>query len=349
MSQKLYKKSNQAGMTLIEMLISMTVFLIAVGAVFGLLKFATLQKKTASNRTDQLQSARLALEYLRRDALNAGFGYHRTGGNAPDNIANSLFSIPPDPDVERDLVTSIVAGNNINPNALSSGVSTDFVSFLSRDPNFNNGNLVNYDSASKSGNVVELNTPNGEAANCAVNDVYLIEPKSGTTQIIAMVTGVSGNKIRIAMGDPLGLNQSATGTGENLNLLMTTDSDGDLINNGPGSIKKVNIVSYSVTNDGILLRKVYGNQTGTSQIESRELVYGVGDLQIRYFMEDGTVVDNPSSNQSGRTNQLKMNSIVQVQLSVTVLPSADGPDNAPPTPVIIREYVSTRNLRYEAS
>lgn len=329
-------------MTLIEMMISMTVFLVAVGAIFGLLKFASIQKKTASNRTDQLQSARLALEYLRRDALNAGFGYHRTGGNAPDNITNSLFSIPPDPDVERDLVTSIVSGNNINSNALSPGVNTDLVVFLSRDPNFNNGNLVNYNKASANGNVVELETNSGEAANCAVNDVYLIEPEVGTTQIIAMVTGVSGgNKIRIATGDPLGLNQPATGSDQVINLLMSS--------NGRGSIKKVNIISYSVTNDGVLLRRVYGNQTGTNQIESRELVYGVGDLQIRYFMEDGTVVDSPSSNHSGRTNQLKMNSIVQIQLSVTVLPSADGPDNAPPAPVIIREYVSTRNLRYEAS
>ena len=328
----------------------MTIFLVAVGAVFGILKFATIQKKTASNRTDQLQSARLALEYLRRDALNAGFGYHRYGGNAPDNIANTLFSLPADSDVERDLVTSIVAGNNVNPNALSSGVNTDFISFISRDPNFNNGNLVDYDSATVNGNVVELNTPTGGATNCAVNDVYLIELKSGVTQIIAMATGVSGgNKIRLAAGDPLGLNQSAAATGENLNLLWTRDSDNNLINNGPGSIKKVNIVSYSVTNDGVLLRKVYGNQTGTNQIESRELVYGVSDLQIRYFMEDGTVVDSPSSNHNGRTNQLKMNSVVQVQLSVTVLPSADGPDNAPPAPVIIKEYVSTRNLRYEAS
>ena len=348
MNQELYKKINQTGFTLVELMLSMTVFLVATAAVFGILKIATLQKKTASNRTDQLQSARLALEYMRRDTLNAGFGYHRTGGNAPDNIVNSMFNLPADPDTERDLMTSIISGNDINTNVLNPGVNTDFIAFISRDPTFNGGDLLNYDSATKSGNTVVLNTANNATSGCAVNNVYLIEPKSGTTQILAMATAITSNTISIATGDPLALNQSANGSGQNLNLLLSTNVEGT-VNNGEGSIKKVNIISYSVTNDGTLLRRVYGNQTGTNQIETRELVYGVSDLQIRYFMEDGTTVDNPSSNHNGRTNQFKMNNVVQVQFTVTIRPNNDGTSDASTAPITIKEYVSTRNLRYEAS
>lgn len=344
MSQDFKKKNTQAGFTLVEMIISMTVFIIATGAIFGLLKISTLQKKTASTRTDQLKGARIALEYARRDALNAGFGYHRIGGNVPDNMANTLFSLPNDADAERDLLTAIVAGNNLTANTLNPGVNMDFVAFISRDPKFNGGKQLPYTSASNSGSgsSIYLNTATNGAANASVNDMYLVEPGSGTTQIVGMVTSVTGgNKITLGTGDPLGINQSATGTGEALNLLMTA--------NGEGIVKKINIVSYGVTSDGILVRKTYGNQTGANQVETRELVFGVSDFQIRYFMENGAIVDNPSSNHSGRDNQQKLNNIVQIQITVTIKPNDDGVGNAPSTPVTIKEYISTRNLRYEAS
>lgn len=344
MSQEINKKRTQAGFTFVEMMISMTVFLIAAGAIFGLLKISTIQKKTASTRTDQLKGARIALEYVRRDALNAGFGYHRTGGNVPDNMANKLFSLPNDTDAERDLLTAIVAGSDLTDNTLNPGVKMDFVAFMSRDPKFNGGKQLVYTSASNvgSGSSIYLNTDTNGAASATVNDMYLIEPGSGTTQVIGMVTSVTGgNKITLGSSDPLSINQSATGTGENLNLLMTA--------NGEGIVKKINIVSYGVTSDGILVRKTYGNQTGANQVETRELVFGVKDFQVRYFMENGAILDNPSSNHSGRDNQQKLNNIVQIQISVTIQPNEDAAGGAPATPVTIKEYISTRNLRYEAS
>lgn len=330
----------------------MTIFIIGVAAVFSATQFATIQRNTVSTRTDQLRSVRIALEYIRRDTLNAGFGYHRTGGNSQDNVGNGIFGLPSDTDTERDLITSIIGGNNVNTNSLTFGGQTDVIGLISRDMSFNpdpitqSPRLVNYTGAVADGASVKVTTVAGEAANCNKYDLYLLESQSGTTQVIGMVTTkVNNSTLQFARtaDDPFGVNQSATATGQAQSLLVTTA--------GGGTIKRINMISYSVTSAGVLVRKRFGNQTGataTNQIETRELVYGVSDFQVKYFMEDGTTVDDPSSGNNGRTNQLKMNNVVQVQISITLATEADGMPRVQ-TPITIKEFISTKNLRYESS
>jgi len=342
------------GFTLVELIISLTVFLIAIAAIWGVLRLASLQKNTVSARTDQLRSARIALEYIRRDALNAGFGFHRTGGNIPDNAANGLFGINSDTDTERDFMTSVMAGNNINTNSLNFGGRTDVLAVINRDPSFdfssdpnNSKNLINYTGTSTSGTAVNVTTETNACENCSKYDLYLLESASGTTQVVGMVTKKNSNSsIQFAPGsdDPFNLNQSATASGHNQSLLATTS--------GGGTIKRISVISYSVTNAGVLIRKKYGNQTGKAaneQIESRELVYGVSDFQIKYYMEDGTTVDDPSNSNNGRTNQIKMNNVVQIQVSITLAPETNNSQPMISAPITIKEFISTKNLRYEAS
>ena len=217
----------------------------------------------------------------------------------------------------------------------------DFVAFMSRDPTFNNGDLINYTSVGRDGAKAFVKTATDGAKNCSVNDLYLLESDTGTTQVIGMATAIVDKKqIEFNIADPLKLNQSATGTGENANLLMSTTG---------GTVKKINLISYGVDANGTLIKKTYGNKAGTNQIEIRELVYGVMDFQIKYFMEDGTTVENPSNNHNGRDNQNKMNSVVQIQVTITITPNYNGDTDVPGSPVTIREFISTRNLRYEAS
>lgn len=341
------RKIGNSGFTLIELVLSMTVFLIAIAAVYGVASLATVQRNTVNSRVDQMRSARIALEYLRRDAINAGLGYHRTGGNAPDNIANRLFGVKNDVDTQRDLMTSIVAGDQINSNNLNFTGKTDAVAFLSRDLTFNGGLLVNYTGVAASGTTVNVTTAAGDASKCSQFDVYLFESSSGTTQVIGTATAIpSATTIQLAPGtpDPLGLNQPATGSGDGVSMLMSAS--------GGGTLKRVNIVSYKVTPEGVLVRTTFGNQNGkvaSEQIVSRELVYNVSDFQIRYFMEDGTILDDPSVNNNGRENQIKMNAVVQIQVRITLAGDPSASSATARAPISINEFISTRNLRYEAS
>ena len=347
------KNNNERGMTLIELILSLTIFLIGIAAIYGVTRLAAIQKNTVNARTDQLRSARIALEYIRRDALNAGFGYHRTGGNLPDNAGNGLFGLVSDTDTERDILTSVIAGNNLNTNVLNFGGKTDVVAFISRDPSFNDGNLISYAKPVANGNIVEVTTPDTATctnccSKCGKYDLYLMESSSGTTQVVGMVTKkIDDRTFQLAQGvadDPFNLNQKATGNVDTQSLLITTT--------GGGTIKRVNMVSYSITNAGVLIRRKYGNQAlkaATEQIETRELVYGVSEFQIKYYMEDGTTIDDPSLANNGRTNQMKMNNVVQIQVSITL---ASDPNDSQPkitTPIVIKEFISTKNLRYEAS
>lgn len=346
------KNKHEKGFSLVELIIAMTVFLSAIAAIYGVMRIASIQKNTVNTRTDQLRSARIALEYIRRDVMNAGFGYHRTGGNIPDNAGNGIFGIPSDADTDRDFLTAITAGNNISTNSLNTVERMDVLGLINREQSFNNGELLNYKGAAASGTAVDVeiddqSSPLG-TQNCSLYDLYLFESKSGgTTQTVGVLTGInsSAKKLKFAPGsaDPLGLNQSATGTGFGQSLLVTTP--------GGGTIKKINLLSYSISGDGILVRKRFGNQAGkgvSEQIESRELVYGVSNFQIKYFMENGTTLDDPSAGNNGRDNQLLMNSIVQIQISITLAAGEDGQPQIS-TPITIKEFISTKNLRYEAS
>lgn len=333
--------NNQRGFSLVELLISVVVFLIATAAIFGVVRIGNLQRNTVNSRADQLRGVRIALDYVRRDALNAGLGYHRTGGNIPDNVGDSLFSLPMDGDTQRDLLTAVMAANNVNASVLNPSGAMDRIVFINRDASFNGGATVNYSSATKSGDNINIQTTANISTICKQYDTYLFESANGTTQIIGMVTFVpNATTLQLASSDPLGLNQSANGVNDNQSLFVSAS--------GAGSIKKINIVSYSVNGEGILVRKTYGNQTDKNadqQIEARELVYGVSDFQVRYFLEDGTTVDDPSGGNNGRDNQIKMNSVVQIQVTVTLAPDV----NSNGTPIVMREFISTKNLRYEAS
>lgn len=345
--EKVSNKAGERGFSLLELVVAMSIFLIGISSIYGVLKMATIQRNSVSTRTDQMRSARIALEYIRRDAVNAGFGYHRTGGNIPDNAGNVMFGIAADSDTERDLMTSIIAGNDISTNSLNFGARMDVIAFAWRDSTFNNNALINYTGATTSGTAVKLSTAAGGAANCNPFDLYLMESASGTTQVLGMASSIPDTStIQFSTGaanDPFGLNQSATATGNDQNLLATTA--------GGGTIKRINLISYGIDPNGVLVRRQFGNQTGkasTAQIQSRELVYGVSDFQIKYFMENGTTVDDPSSNNNGRPNQINMNSVVQLQISITLAADTSNQQQVS-TPITIKEYISTKNLRYEAS
>lgn len=340
--ENICKPSRRNGFTLIELLISLALFLIALSAIFGILRLANIQRNTINTRTDALNGAKFSLNYIRKDAINAGLGYHLVGGIAPDNFAQPLLNMPADADVERDFLTGIMAGNDVNPNALNPAKSTDTIAFVSRDVNFNGGNLINFTATSAAANGVNVQTAQ------AVNDVsqpfdlYLLEFGSGTSQIVGMATGVpDSNTIQFAAGDPLGLNQTATGAGSNQSLLVSGGSIS-------GTLKRINLVSYSVTNDGVLIRKTYGNkssQDANVQIETRELIYGVKDFQIQYVLENGTTTDDPSNGNDGQNNQKMMNKVVEIQMTITVVQDDNGLPQAS-APITFKETVSTRNLHY---
>lgn len=342
---------NIAGFSLIEVVISMVIMLIVMGAVYQVLRIALIQRNTITTRIDAVKSARIALNYIRRDAINAGLSYHNVGGKTQIGFVNGVVGITAATDPDRDLLTGIICGNNVLANSLNTSTNTDVVGFVTRDLTFNGGNPITITGTTTSGSDVIVSTPTRAAGIVNPYDLYLMEVNDSTqtvglaTRVVGLVTQVSNlTSFKLGFGaavDPLNVNQSASAAAGNSKSLLASSN----IN---GTLKKINLVTYSVRADGALLRKTYGNNTGEAlnqQIQTHELIYNVQNLQINYLLDDGTNSSDPTSGNNGSDNQQKMNKVIQMEVSITVLPAAVGFQVAS-VPITIKEVISARNLRY---
>lgn len=357
---KFINSSEQNGFSLVEMLISMVVFLIVTASIYGLLNVGQISRNRSSRRTDVLKNARAAMHLIGRDALNAGLSYHKKGAIVPDDFLEDILEVPADTDDERDILTAVIAGDNLHENNLQDDPNkkTDIIAFAFRDLNFNAGNtidLLDVKAGADSSTVrLELNT--SVTDNIKPFDLVLIE--TDNTQVGAVVSSIVDSKnIDLAVGDPLDLNLPRDGS----------EIDGTLLKkcNPPTlvehcvdqvtSLKRFYWVSYRVKRDGTLVRTIYGNNTGKpadEQIQEQPLAYNVKDLQFKYVLANGAVTDNPVAGDDGevgteddRPNDFNL--IRQVSVKIVVQSTELDEQTKKPETIELNSIFSLRNLQYD--
>ncbi len=342
--QKVIARYNQKGFTLIELIISIVIFLIVTSAVYGVMRIA-LQSRTAVNQEVPLtKNTRFSLNTIGRDTLNAGFDYPlKNTVKLPDNRISALLNIPNDFDNTQDVVPPIIAGNNITLNASSNSL-TDQITYVFKDSTFNLvgaagrqvSQSLSINAASTVGGIDQIVPVAGSTAACSVNDIYVITGNTGST--LGVATEISGgNTIKFANSDTLNFNQS--GLGGPLRGITT-----------PASIQRVRMVTYFVTADGILNRREYANAAATTFVDE-PLIYGVENLQIQYILGDGTVSDNPSAGADGVPGtaddiQANLATVRQIRFTITVR-SIDLNSAGQPNRVTMTSIFGTRNLGYD--
>lgn len=352
---------SQKGFTLLEMIVAITIFLIVTGAVYGLLQIGRIDRNRSSRRSDMLKNARTAIHLIGRDVLNAGMSFHQRGAIVPDNFISTRLGVPVDADTKRDILTSVITGNNLFVNNLNSDttVRTDMVSFSYRDMPFNGGDIVSLtgvSSTTAAPTTARLATQAGQAASASTFDLYLVE--SDSSQVAVMATQVPGiSQINITPGDPLSLNQPFNGTGTSSSLLkkctatVTTDCTTYL-----ASVKKFNWVAYKVKEDGTLVRLIFGNNTGRpsdEQIREQPLAYNVQNLQFKYLLNDGTVTENPSAGTDGIVGTIDdkpedFNLIRQISVTLQVQSTEIDEQTRKPAIITLDATFAVRNMEYDA-
>jgi prepilin-type N-terminal cleavage/methylation domain-containing protein len=352
-AKKVFATRFESGFSLLELMIAITVFLIVMSAVYGLLRIGIISRNTINHRSETIQNARVAVNSVGKDVVNAGLGFSRVGGIVPDDFVYDLLNTPRDSGPERDLLTGIIAGNEIRESDISiSGTKNDVIAFAFRDLQFNSGNpLIITDApiSSITNNSNVLKTAANGCAACQPYDLYLVESKDGKQAVVMATVVPDTNSLVLGRDDPLGLNQKVI-DGFNKASILTKCILGNTVNcinySSGVTAKKIYWVSFSVDVDGTLVRTSYGNNTGAAasqQIQKQPLAYGVQNFQVHYLMQDGTVSDDPSQ---GNTLPMKMNEVVQVEITVTVKSESDQNGVVTTELINVTSTFSTRNLKY---
>lgn len=353
------KNRREAGFSFIELMVSLTIFAIFLTAIYGLLRITHIQKTTVGSQTEVVKNLRLSLNTIGRDAVNAGLGYDRIGGNMPDDLTNVRLGLPADTNASQDLLTAIIAGNNIRTNVLLPNPGrTDIVTFAFQDKTFNGGNLMTItDAAVFNASGLTLSTAANGAANANQFDLYFIS--EGTRTAMALVTSkVDNNTLRVETGDPLGINSPVNGNANSRSRLrkcpvpQPNPAETDCMNftgTTTATAKKIFWISYGVTNDGTLVRTTYGNNTGATaanQIQTQPIAYNIQNFQVRYLMRDGTTTDDPSV---GGTVQGALNNVVQIEVKISSIVTVQENGVNIQKTVDLKSTFSTKNLNYDAS
>lgn len=361
-------KESQEGFSMMELLVAMVIFLVVTGSIYGLLTMGRVSRNRSSRRTDVLKNARAAIHLIGRDALNAGLGYHQKGAIVPDDFLSNMLGLPVDADSERDILTAVIAGNDLHTNQLQDNPNdrTDIVAFAFRDLEFRDGRAS---SLKKTINVTgqpswtRLRTKNNHACNASKPpnwclsryDLGLIE--SDSSQVAVMVSNVVNHRtIDIKPDDPFNLNLPHDGTGINGSLLKPcTTTVTEQCTTYLASFKRFYWVMYKVKDDGTLVRISFGNNTGApfdEQIQEQPLAYNVKDLQFKYLLEDGTVTSTPTAGPDGIVGTPddlpdNFNLIRQITVSLEVQSTELDEQTKKPETITLDATFSVRNLQYD--
>jgi type II secretory pathway pseudopilin PulG len=341
------------GFSIIELIVSMVIFLVVTGAIFGVMQVAQRGRSVINQEVDMTKSLRAGMQLIGRDTYNAGFGYPSLYTVLlPDNRVTTLLQLPNDYDTTRDTVPPIIAGNNVRVNTfnLTPNIRTDQVTFIFKDSTFNLVGSAGTE-VSQPLNINAATTPttgideiiplSGSNAVCRANDIYLVTGNTGAA--LAVATGLGGtNRLQFSNGDILGFNQAGTGPLRSITV--------------PASLQRVILVTYYVTADGILTRREYGNSpimNPTAAFVDEPLVYGVEDFQIQYVLDNGTVSNNPSAGADGvpgtaDDEPATLAQVRQIRFTINVR-STEVDSRGQPYRATMTSTFSTRNLGYDAS
>ncbi len=348
------KNRRTQGFTIIELLVSLIIFTIVTGSLWGVLRVAQQGRSVVNQQTQLAKNVRVGLNLIGRDTYNAGYGYPlKNTVVLRDNRISTLLGVPNDFDTTRDTVPPIIAGNQITPNTYNTlpNIKTDQVTFLFKDSTFNLvgtginavSQPLNINAATTTGGGIDEIVPiSGVNSSCRVNDIYLVTGNTGST--LGLATALNGtNAVQFSNGDVLGFNQ--TGAGNPLRSITI-----------PASIIRVKMTTYFVTSDGILMRREFANvppEVPAVGFVDEPLVYNVEDFQIQYVMDNGTLLDNPSAGPdliagTSDDSQAALAAVRQVRFTISVRSQELNAAGQPYREVMTSTF-STRNLGYDAN
>jgi len=259
--QRKLTKHNQAGFSLIEMMIAITVMVIISSAVVTLMKGSMIITTANYELTDAQQNLRTSQEFINRDLMNAGDGLKTVNKiYVPSAFVTSYITLTPIFDADMPvnvrnlgILTSdnqVPAGTAVVGAApattiLATPNLTDRQTILEIDPQF----IPTAPSAIDStGTLITL--PGGtDMTLFTVNEIYYLSSALGGTFETITAKNSGTRQLTFASGDTYGLNLSGAP-----NLIKLISTNGTL----PTSLQRMRLIHYYVNASNLLMRRVFG-------------------------------------------------------------------------------------------
>jgi len=281
---------NEHGFSAIEALIATTIAVVLMAGALSSFNDSATINESAAQMLDLEQNIRAGMNFVASDFVSAGWSIPSGGIPIPsgDGVTHPTRPGPPGTHYTFDTETLAAVTPGPRLGLHWNGKDTDIVNILYADDSENSFPLNDHtlDDISYSGDLATVSdlTPMDQMDHpINVGDLIALTNAKGST--LQYVTGVQGQTISFAVGDPMNLNQPNAPAGSITNI---RNDDGTY---PPTTAKRVWLVTYYIDSledpDTPRLIRRLNNRPG------RAVALVLEDLQLSYDLVDG--VNNPTN------------------------------------------------------
>ncbi|MEZ5289496.1 MAG: prepilin-type N-terminal cleavage/methylation domain-containing protein [Vicinamibacterales bacterium] len=285
-------RSAEAGFSLLELLIAMTLLTVVMGATLGGLSDIMKGNETVMMISSANSTLRGGMDIMVRDLLQAGSGLPASHGvSIPSGAGSSAVRLPGPPG------TAFVTANTdlmlpaVMPHARQGptvdGVQTDVIGMLMADNAFLNVGLSGVTDTSAT--IAAGPTLDTGPDRVTAGQLMMIQKGSFSTLVQVTSVDYSSRLLRFDDGDSLNLNQSGAAAGS----LAALNGEAPINSAAATMISRVRLITYYIDNTlnaerPRLVRRVnngdpmtFDNTLGTA------VAFDVPDLQLTYDINNG--------------------------------------------------------------
>lgn len=293
---------HQAGFTLVELLVTISITTVILGATMGALSQATRAAETATLTMNLNGGLRTATDLIVRDMLQVGQGL--PAGRViqlPSGANAQAIRLPGPPNTAYQIVgatemSAVTPGPARGPTI--NGVQSDMITTLQADSAFDQVRLTQLPADGLSMTVTAaVDIQNGGADDLDPGDLIMLT--KGSLSALAQVTRTAGQQVFFDAGDSLNLNQTAAAQGTVPWLRNSAPVDTPLNGFVPSTASRIRMITYYIDNvtdplrPRLVRRLNNGDQTTFDNTLGTAVAFDIESLQFTYDLADG--VTNPSN------------------------------------------------------
>jgi prepilin-type N-terminal cleavage/methylation domain-containing protein len=295
----------QRGFTLVELLVSMSITTVVMGATMAAMSHAINANDSAMLLTSMNGGLRTSMDLMVRDILQVGQGLPSSHViMIPSGVGALPLRMPGPPGSNLTLagateISAVMPGPGLGP--VIAGTPTDMVTTLQVDSSFDQIRLAKF---AADGSSITVD-PAVNITNAGPDDIHpgdLIMLMKGSLSALMEVSRVSGQQVFFDANDSLNLNQqvAAAGTARALRADPPVDSDPVLpLTLVTATASRIRMISYYIDNVAdplrprLIRRMNNGSATTFDNTLGTAVAFDVENLQITYDIADA--VTNPAN------------------------------------------------------